>query len=190
MIRFVIPLLLLNGLLYSSVGCAPAQSVKPQQQGDTVVHVFGRRILVPIGADEPYMNMGINELRNASDPRPNRINAPGYHRQVTFSKVRLYGVVGGKETADAFYSSMCKDYGDKEYILKECGETEYGKYGILEYRLGPDYTELGRFQLIWFTPNEDYALEVLYTVDPEVYEKLGGMTELKRFAERVRLLPD
>ncbi len=190
MIRFVIRLLLLSGLFSSSISCAPPQSADQPQQGDTVVHVFGRRILVPIGVDEPYMNMGINELRNDAILRPYRIHAPGDRRQVTFRKARVLGAVGGQETVDAFCTRMCKDYGDKEYVFLGCGRTEQGCYDIYELRPGPEHSEAVRYLLYWYAPNEDYALEVSYSIGTSTYVKLGGIAELKRFAERVQLLPE
>ncbi len=189
MIRFFFRLQLLNGLLSSSICCTPSQSADQPQQGDTVVDVFGRRILVPIGVDEPYMNMSINELRNDEVLRPFRIYATGDHRQVNFRKARVLGAVGGQETVDAFCTSMCKDYGDKKYVFMGCGRTEQGCYDIYEVRPGPEHSEVVSYSLYWYAPNEDYALEIFYSIGNGTYEKLGGMAELKRFAERVRLLP-
>ena len=188
--RLVVFYFLIAGALsYTiTIGCSTS-STNTQLQGDTVVTVFGRRVLIPMGPEEPYLNMGTNARGKHLRPRPFHRNAIGEDRQVVFSQIRLWGVVGGEETTDAYYRDWANLAGDKQYSLIEVGKTDYGRYAIIcQWCTEKDAVPL--YRLYWFTPNEDYAFQILYVLEPGAYEKLGGMAELKRFANRVRLLPD
>lgn len=155
-----------------------------------MVTVFGRRVLIPMGTQEPYLNMSIGMARGKHPrPRPVQWNNPGLNRQVVFSQIRMSGVVGGEETADAYYLGWCDLSGDPRYSLSETGVTDYGKFVIICEGCS-DKDAIDNYKLYWFTPNEDHAFQVAYSVDPIPLEALGGMIELRRFAERLRLLPD
>lgn len=186
--RLAVFYFLIAGALSYNIGCSTS-STNTQLQGDTVVTVFDRRVLIPMGPEEPYLNMGTNARGKHLRPRPFHRNAIGEDRQVVFSQIRLWGVVGGEETTDAYYRDWANLAGDKQYSLIEAGRTNHGRYAIIcQWCTEKDAVPL--YRLYWFTPNEDYAFQILYVLEPSAYEKLGGIAELKRFAERVRLLSE
>ena len=95
--------ILLIVVVICGLGCGTSLGSTELQPGDTIVSVLGRRVLIPMGQEEPYLNMGTNARGKHLRPRPFHRNAIGENRQVVFSQIRLWGVVGGEETTDAYY---------------------------------------------------------------------------------------
>jgi hypothetical protein len=176
-------------VLSCGAGCSTSHVGDQPQQGDTVVNVFGRRLLVPLGAEEPYLNIGIIGRGKHPDPRPNHMNAPGQNRQVVISEIRLFGVLGDEETVDIYFHDLSTIEEDKQYVRLDAAVTDYGKYVVLGVKSAED-GHLYEYWLYWFTPVQDHALQVKYVVEKGAFDELGGMKEIKRFAERVRLLPE
>jgi hypothetical protein len=187
--RLVAFCFLLYGAVSLGTKCSTFQPRDQFQEGDTVVTVFGRRVLVPMGAEEPYMNISINDPDVAEKwLRPLRRTAPLAGRQVTFSKIKFWGVVGGKKTAETYYQEFSNWAGDERHSVVDFDRAKNGKFFIICDGCPRGEEEITGYLLYWFTPNEEYAFQVTYYVEINAYEKLGGISELRRFAQRVRLL--
>ena len=142
-----------------------------------------------MGPEEPYMNIGINDPDVAQKSlRPFRRPATLASRSVSFFKVQFWDIQGGKKTAETYYQEFSKWSGDELHSLVEVGKAKHGKYAIICLGCPLGEEKITGYELYWFVPNEAYAFQVKYYVEINAYEKLGGNSELKRFAQRVRLL--
>lgn len=71
----------------------------------------------------------------------------------------------------------------------EVGKSPYGRYAILQHKWTDDQYPVG-YSVEWFAPLDSEFLDVTYHINAEVFEDEDGIAELKRFAERVQLLPE
>ena len=71
----------------------------------------------------------------------------------------------------------------------EVGRSPYGRYALLQHKWTDDQDPAG-YSVEWFAPLDSEFFDVTYLINAEVFEEVGGMEELRRFAERIRLMED
>lgn len=185
----IVPVLLIIFLSLISggtIGCRTKTS--DLQAGDTVIVFEDRRVLIPLGSDTSCTLIYTRSMDGISNYLHHCPVNPIRERQVGVKHLRLHTDLQGEVLAQAYFDGFKK--GDvwsgypfsQRIIVKE--ESRHGKYVIISWNDGV------RFSLEWFTPNGDHLIAIHYVLDKVNFDELGGMAEMRRFAERVRLLPE
>ena len=71
----------------------------------------------------------------------------------------------------------------------EVGKSPYGQFALVQHKWSDDQYPVS-YSVEWFAPLDSEFFNVTYRINAEIFEEVGGMTELKRFAERVRVLDE
>ena len=169
--------------MYSAtIGCRAQMA--DLQSSDTVIVFEDRRVLIPLGSDTSCVSL-YTVSRDGSTEYLHRCPMdPTRERQVAIKNASFNSVLRGEELGTAYFDGFKVGQawsGDK---IIEKGVSDHGKYIIISRNDGV------RYRLNWFTPNSNHLIEIHYVLDEANFHELGGMTELRRFAERVRLFPE
>lgn len=142
----------------------------------------GRSVLLPLGSDTSCILLFTTSRKGVSEDLRSCPVHVRRDRQVQVKNLRLNVEGAGEEMAKYYFKELTEAKLWHPYELLEAGETVHGQYVIVS-------EGGGHFLLWWFTPNGDHLIEVHYVLAKENFEELGGISELRRFARRVRLLP-
>ncbi len=186
--RFAVIYIIFRCILLLGVSsCAqpPASTCEP---GDTILVVYDNRLLVPRGLNPDQISVFPHD-------RANYLPSQGPpSRQVDIKTIRLVCVGCTGETMVQEYWQAHKEWMETDSIYSglrvvEVGISPYGRYALLQHQWTAE-KDPARYSVEWFAPLDSEFLVVKYRIDADVFDEVGGMAELKRFAERVRLLPE
>ena len=177
-------LIITASVMYSgTIGCR-AQTVA-FQRGDTVIVFEDRKVLIPLGPDTSCVLLWTVSRDGEPEYLPRCPINTTRERQAGIRLLRFPSEhQQGDALAQAFFDGFEIGSVLSGQKIIEKGESEYGKYIIKSVNDGVEYI------LWWFTPNRDHLISVHYVLGKANFDELGGMPEMRRFAERVRLLPE
>ncbi len=174
-------------LLLGSSSCVQ-HSGSTYEPGDTVVVAYGKRLLIPRGVNPDQTPIFPHDRANylQSQVLPSR--------QVDIKTLQLHCQVCTGETMVQEYWLAYKEWMETDSIFSgrrvvEVGRSPYGRYALLQHKWTDDQ-DPARYSVEWFAPLDSEFFDVTYLINAEVFEEVGGMEELRRFAERIRLMED